>query len=287
MTVLLTGASLGALYILLALGYSLIWVGAGVFHFAQAQMMMLGTLFAYVAATRFGLPLAVVPLVCAVVGFLIGLVVHYMSIESATALQGSSVLVTTLAAAVIIDGIAARTFGTTGKAVPFWGKPEPLTIAGGRITIAQLVVIAAAIAIGALLTLLRSRTIYGVSAVAASEDRTAARLKGIDVRRIAAASVALAGAMAGAVGIIVAQQTGAVAGSGGLLAVKGFLVLALGGFGSIPGAVLGGVLIGMIEAYSARWIGSQYTDVILFGVLLAVLLIRPGGLFIQHRARMV
>lgn len=287
MTVMFAGLSLGALYILLAIGYNFIYVGAAVFNFAQAQMMMLGTFTAYVGAVTLGLPLWQVPILGAVVGFIVGLGVHYSAIDIAVRRDPHLVLVSTLAIAVVLESTVSIIFGDTPRGVPFWGDNPLLTITGGRVSLAQLVTIALAVIVGVLTWWVFSHTLTGRAATAASEDRVAARLKGINVSVLAVMSVAIAGAFAGAIGIVVAQQTTAVPAVGGLLAVKAFVVLAIGGFGSMPGAVIGGLFVGMIEAFTARFIGGQYSLLILFILLLAVLLARPSGLFVKHVVRKV
>lgn len=287
MTVLLAGLSLSALYILLAIAYNFIFVGAGVFNFAQAQMMMIGTFAAYVGAVTLGLPLWMVPIFGTVVGFIVGLIVYYVAIDLAVRRDPHIVLVSTLAIAVVLEGVVTIIFGNTPRGVPFWGDNALITIAGGRVSIAQLVTIGLAVVVGFLTWLLLAHTLTGRAAIAASEDRMAARLKGINVGMLAVMSVALAGAFAGAIGIVVAQQTTAVPTAGNLLAVKAFVVLAVGGFGSMPGAVVGGLLVGMIEAYTARYIGGEYSLLILFVLLLVVLLVRPSGLFVKHLVRKV
>lgn len=287
MTTLLVGLSLGSLYILLALGYNFIFVGAAVFNFAQAQMMMVGTFAAYVGSVTLGLPLWSVPIFGAVVGFLVGLIVHYVAIDLAIRRDREIVLVSTLAIAVVLEGIVTIIFGTTPRGVPFWGDNELLSIAGGRISLGQLVTIVIAIVVGVLTWLLFSHTLIGRAAVAASEDRMAARLKGINVGLLAVMSVAIAGAFAGAIGIVVAQQTTAVPTVGNLLAIKAFVVLAIGGFGSMPGAVIGGLAVGMIEAFTARYLGGEFSLLVLFVLLLVVLLVRPSGMFVKHIVRRV
>lgn len=287
MTTIWAGLALGALYVLLAIGYNLIYIGAGVFHFAQAQMMMVGTFAAYVGAVSLGAPLWTVPLIGAAAGFVIGLLAYLISIKPAADRPGQAVLVTTLAAAVVIDGTATIIFGTVPRGVPFWGRDTPYTVLGGRVSLAQLVTIALAVIVALIIWQVKTRTLIGMSATAASEDRVAAQLRGVHVGRVAILSVAFAGAFAGAIGLVVAQQTTAVPTVGGLLAVKAFVVLAIGGFGSMPGAVIGGLLVGLTDALTARYIGGQYSQVLLFAVLVAVLLLRPSGLFIQHRVRTV
>ena len=287
MTTIWAGLALGSLYVLLALGYNFILIGAGVFNFAQAQMMMVGTYSAWWGANKLGLPLGLVPLVGIVVGFIVGVIVHLVAIKPAISRPGNAVLVTTLGAAIVLDGVATRIFGTNPKGVDFWGTNDPVTILGGRVTPAQLAMIGVAIVGGALFWALRAGTLIGMSAVAGSEDRTAAMLRGINVKRIALLSVGLAGAFAGAIGIVVAQQLQAVPTSGDALAVYAFVVLAIGGMGSGVGAVVGGISVGLIQALTGRYIGGQYVDLVVFGVLLVVLLLRPSGLFVTHRVRTV
>jgi branched-chain amino acid transport system permease protein len=120
-----------------------------------------------------------------------------------------------------------------------------------------------------------------------AEDREAASLRGVNVRALALGAFAVSGLLAGALGPVIGSKTFAVATLGSALALKGFVALALGGFGSVGGALIGGLAIGMTEEYSARYLGSSYSNLLVFAVLLVVLMAKPTGLFGQVRERMV
>jgi branched-chain amino acid transport system permease protein len=127
----------------------------------------------------------------------------------------------------------------------------------------------------------------GLALLAVAEDREAALLRGVNVRRVALGAFVFSGLLAGALGPVIGPKTFAVATLGSALALKGFVALAMGGFGSLPGGLIGGLAVGLIEASTSRWLGSDYADLMVFGVLLLILLVRPTGLFGRVRERMV
>jgi branched-chain amino acid transport system permease protein len=130
-------------------------------------------------------------------------------------------------------------------------------------------------------------SMIGLATLAMAEDREAAALRGVNVRALALGAFALSGVLAGVLGPVVGAKTFAVATLGSALALKGFVALALGGFGSLTGGLIGGLAIGMIEEFTARYLGSSYSTLIVFAVLLLVLMTRPSGLFGTVRERMV
>ncbi len=138
-----------------------------------------------------------------------------------------------------------------------------------------------------LFNLITRRTKLGLALIGMSEDREAAQLRGINVRRLAFGVFVLSGMVAGAVGLFVGPKTFAVATLGTALALKGFVVLAIGGFGSMSGTLIGGVVVGMVEASAARFLGSEFAALSVLAVLLVILMARPTGLFGSRQGRTV
>jgi branched-chain amino acid transport system permease protein len=286
-TTIWAGLSVGGIYAIAALGYNLVFVAAGVFNFAQAQMVMVGTFMAYVGAVKIHMPLVLVPLFAAAVGFALGFVCERVAIAPVAGRGGHAVLVTTLGVAILLDGVMSQIFGANPLSVPFYGSNQITTFLGGRAAPSDFTLMVLPIVIATVIYLFNTRTLTGRAALASAEDRFAARLRGVNTARLAWLSAAAGGALAGLCGVVVAQTTYAVSDLGDLLAIKAFLVLALGGFGSEVGAVIGGFLVGLIEAESTRYLNASYSDLILFGFLLVVLLLRPSGVFVRHRVRRV
>jgi branched-chain amino acid transport system permease protein len=287
MTTVWAGLAIGGIYAIAALGYNLVFVAAGVFNFAQAQVMMVGTFMAYLGARDIGMPLVLVPIFSFVVGFALGFASERIAIAPVAGRGGHAVLVTTLGVAILLDGVMSQIFGSNPLSVPFYGSDNITTFLGGRAAPSDFSLMVFAVVVAAILYLAKTRTLTGRMAQASSEDRFAARLRGVNTGRLGWLSAAAAGGLAGLAGILVAQTTYAVADLGDLLAVKAFLVLAVGGFGSEIGAVAGGFTVGLIEAETTRYLNASYADLILFGILLLVLLVRPSGVFVKHRERMV
>ncbi|GAB2843743.1 branched-chain amino acid ABC transporter permease [Actinocorallia aurea] len=285
MTIFWGGLALGAVYALVAIGYNIVFISSNTFNFAQAQLMMVGTFVAYTGLVTLRLP-AVVAILLATVSVMI-----IASIEERVAIRPvhdpSALLVTTLGAAVLLNGLTQLIWGTQPLSVPFFGGDQVLGLLGGRVYPVELFL--AAIAVGAvvLFTLLSRRLVTGLALLAMAEDREAAMLRGINVRRLAFWAFAASGAFAGLLGAFVGPKTFAVATLGASLALKGFVVVAIGGFGSMPGTLVGGLAVGMVEAVAARYLGSEYALISVFVVLVVILLAKPSGLFVRAQERTV
>lgn len=279
MTVVWAGLSVGAVYALVAVGFNIVFVATSTFNFAQAQFIMIGTLLAYTAAVSLHLPVVVTIVGGAVLGALIGVLQYLLVIRPVMGRGVHGELVTTVGAAVVVEGLAIQFWGPEPARAPAFVSGEVVTVLGGRVTVDELVLLGVAVVLILGVAALSRGTIVGLAGSAASEDREAASLRGIDVSRVAAVAVALAAALAVAVGPIVATKTQAFAGLGTVLVLKAFLVLAIGGFGSYAGLLIGGLVVGLVEALVGTQIGSQYTTLVLFLLLLAVLLVRPQGIF--------
>jgi branched-chain amino acid transport system permease protein len=285
MTTIWAGLSIGAVYALVAIGYNVVFTASGIFNFAHAQLMMVGIFVAYSGLVTFGWPLLVVFLVAAgVVGVIAGLE-ERLAIAPVRGTEGH--LVTTVGVASLLDGVSQLIWGNQPLQVPFFGSAGVWHVAGGLVLPVELLLIVAAIVVTVSLVVVSRRTMLGLALLAVSEDREAALLRGVNVRRIALGAFAFSGLLAGALGPVIGPKTFAVATLGSALALKGFVALAMGGFGSIPGGLVGGFAVGLIEANAGRWLGSVYADLSVFAVLLLILLVRPTGLFGKLRERVV
>lgn len=284
-TTLWAGLAIGAVYALVAVAYNIVFIGTRVFNFAQAYILMIGTFIAVEAATRFQLPLIVAVFVCAAAGALIGAIEEIVAVRRLAGSGSHNELVTTLGIGVILSGIALIVWGSEPKSVPYLKEFGVLDVLGGRITVGELMLIAIAVVVGVGTWFLSTHTSIGLTALATSEDRNAAMLRGINVRGLATGAFALAGAVVGAIAPIVATKTYATYHLGEGLAVKAFLVLALGGFGSMIGALIAGGLVGILEMFAARYLGSDWQNITVFVLLLLVLLVLPNGLFARGKAQ--
>ena len=284
-TTIWAGLSVGALYSLVAIGYSLTYLGSGAFNFAQASFVAVGVYAAYLGLKHYGQStLATVALGAGIVAVL-AVIVERLAI--APVRSHESLLVTTVGAATLIDVVVEHIAGDQALQVPFFGSDKAFSLFGGRLLPVDLTLILLVPALGLLLAAIARRTLFGLAGLAQSADRDAARLYGINPRRYAYGTFLLAGLIAGAVGVIVAPKTSAYSTLSSALALKGFVALAFGGFGSFTGATVGGLLCGLVEAFAARYLGVDYQVLAIFVLLLATLIIFPTGIFGRRRIRVV
>jgi len=284
-TLIWGGLALGAVYALVAIGYNIVFISSKTFNFAQAQLMMIGAFVAYSGLVTWDLAWPLVLLMAA------GAVGLAAAIEERIAIRPvkdmHNVLVTTLGASIFLDGVAQLTWGSQPLTVPFFGGDDAMTLLGGRVYPVELALIALAIVLVVGLTQYSRRSLTGLALLGMSEDREAAQLRGVNVRQLAFAAFVAAGLIAGAVGLFVGPKTFAVSTLGAALALKGFVVLAIGGFGSMEGVLVGGALVGLAEAFAARYWGGEYANLTVFLILVTVLMLRPAGLFVRAKERVV
>jgi len=274
-----TGIAVGSIYVLTALALTIPYLASGVFNFAQPAVLALGTFLAYWLRTEHQMPIAVVIVASAAICFAVGAIVEILAIRP---LAGSGVhgeLVTTLGAAVIIEGVILRVWGPDPRRVDFLASTDTVSVLGGELLPIELLLIGVAL-ISILVThLVLRRTLVGLACLASAEDRQAAMLRGIDVNRLSMWAFAVAGALCGAIGVVVGAKTFAVFDLGNALVVFAFVALAIGGFGSVGGALIGGLAVGVIQQLTVRYLGIDWAQIVIFFVLVTVLLVRPNGLF--------
>jgi branched-chain amino acid transport system permease protein len=280
-----SGLALGAIYALVALGYNVVFVSSGTFNFANAQLVVLGTFVAYWGLVQLKLPVAAVFLLAAAVVGLVAVVEERLAVRPARTPEAQ--LVTTVGVATLLEGIASVIWGGQPLEVPFFGSTHVLKVLGGRVFPVDLWLVGAAVVCTVLLALLSRSTLLGLVVLAVAEDHEAAAARGVPVRAVVVGAFAVSGVLAGLVGPLVGPQTFAVASLGTSFALYGFVALAMGGFGSLVGGLVGGFVVGLVQAFGARYVGAQYGDVLVFGVLLTLLFIRPGGMLGTTRERTV
>lgn len=278
-TVLIGGLVIGSIYVIVALGYNLALLGSGAFNFAQAAVVMFATFLGYQFGITDGLPLPVVLLVSTAIGALIGLATELVAIRPVVDQGAHAELVTTVGVSIILEGIAVLIWGDQPLKLRPIVSADIVSVVGGRVSQDGLIIIGfAAIAFVGLWAWSRF-TISGLVCLASSEDRTAATLRGLNTRRVSMVSLAAAGALGGVAGPVVGTATFAVVTLGLAITLKSFLALAIGGFGSFPGAAVGGITVGLAEALIARYFGAEWVSITLFVLLLSVLYLKPSGLF--------
>jgi len=285
MTLLLSGLALGAVYALVAVGYNIVFISSKSFNFAQAQLIMVGAFVTLTASVTWGLPgWLVVLVVMAIVGA-IAAVEDVVAIRPVPDVHAQ--LVTTLGVATILNGATQLIWGAEAKTVPFIGSDAVVSFLGGRVYPVELALIVLAIAMVVVLSVLAKRLMVGLALVGISQDSEAAKLRGVDVRRLAFGAFVLSGVLAGLAGVFVGPKTFAVSTLGLSLALKGFVALAIGGFGNLYGGLIGGFVVGLVEQFTARYLGAEYSNISVFAILIVVLMVRPAGLVGRARERVV
>lgn len=286
LTTLVAGLTTGAIYAFVALGYNITHIASRALNFAHANLIVLGMFFS-AAWLADGLPTPAVVLLGALAVAGVALVEERLAIRPLRNRAAHSELVTTLGVSSILTGLIIIVWGADPIPVPPVVPEASFLLLGARIDLNDLAILGVVAAITVGLVLLFRRTTFGIAALAQNEDPEAATLRGIDVRRLSLWGFALAGLVAGAVAGIIGHATFAVATLSLTLAIKGFVALTLGGVGSFGGALIGGLVIGVLEALTARYLGAEFRDIAVFLIFVAILLIRPHGLFGRVQTRMV
>ncbi|MBM4285473.1 MAG: branched-chain amino acid ABC transporter permease [Deltaproteobacteria bacterium] len=272
------GLTAGAIYALVALGFGVVHNTMGIVNFTQVDFVTLGGMILYSAFFSAGLPVAAALGAAVAVVTLVGLVLEEVGIRPARTESHLVLIFLTIGLSIVMRGLIKIIWGKNRMAVPPLAGETPVQVWGATIlpqTLWILVLTAAAIA---LLVIFFRRTSLGLAMRGVAANPLAARVVGLRVRRVQAASFALAGALGGLAGALVTPITTLAYDVGVLLGLKGFAAAILGGFGSFPGAILGGLILGLLESLGTAYISSAYKDVIAFLVLLGVLFIKPQGL---------
>jgi branched-chain amino acid transport system permease protein len=270
------GLLTGALYVLLALGLTLIYGILHIVNFAHGEIYMLGAMAVFYFHVIFRLPLAVTLLLILLLSLLFGLVVERLVFRSLRG-QWLQLLVASLGISLGIQSIGWIVFGIQEKNVPSY-LPGIVQIGAIRLPRERLLAAGVAVVLVAALYWLVYRTKIGLAMRAIEEDEETARMLGVNANRVAAASVALAFVLAGVAGAFVAPIYSLNPGMGLDVILMSFLIIIVGGLGSITGTVLAGLLIGVIESVGAVMFGSQAAYGLVFLVMIAVLVVRPAGL---------
>lgn len=288
MTIVWAGLSVGAVYALIAIGYNITMTFGGVFNLAHGAFVVLSSFFAWFIIVDLGWPWWTAALLGAVLGALIAAAEELIAVRPVLRRADThAYLVTTVGVFVLIEGLLAATWGETPKSVGFFGGTEAFTLLGGRATPVDVWLIVTAIVVGVGIHLISRYSLWGLVARAATSDRDAAKMRGVNVAALRTGAFALAGALAGLLGPLVAPKTGASIGVVVTLTIFGFVALAIGGFGSFPGCVIGGLIVGLVQAYSSRYLGVEFPPLLLFAILLGVLLLKPTGLLGRGEVRAV
>ncbi|MBN8490875.1 MAG: branched-chain amino acid ABC transporter permease [Burkholderiales bacterium] len=275
---LLAGLTVGAMYSLAALGYTLIYNASHLVNFAQGEFIMVGAITAAVLVEQgVALPLAATGAV--LFTFIVGALTERLAIRPARGAPLVTLLIITMGVGLIIKGAVQLAFGKGTYSLPAFSGDAPIRLGQASLTPQSLWVMGCTAVVVLALAWYFTRTLGGKSMLATSYNPFAAQLMGIDTPRVLMLSFALAGALGAIGGVLTAPITFTSSEAGTVLGLKGFAAAALGGIGSGTGALVGGLLLGVIEALTAGYVSSAYKDAVAFVLLLLVLIFMPRGLF--------
>ena len=279
---LINGISLGSVYAIIALGYTMVYGIAKMLNFAHGDVIMVGGYMAFTAMMNLNLPplLSVLcaVVVCMILGLLIETIAYRPLLEAASPL---AVLITAIGVSYFLQNVVLLLFGSNPKSFQSVVTVPDQKLAGGALNISgeTIVTIASCLIIILALTTFINKTRAGQAMLAVSEDKGAAQLMGINVNGTIALTFLIGAGLAAIAGVLLCSSYPSLSPyTGSMPGIKAFVAAVFGGIGSIPGAFLGGILLGVIEILGKAYISSQLSDAIVFAVLIVVLLVKPTGI---------
>jgi branched-chain amino acid transport system permease protein len=280
---LFAGLTAGAVYAVTALGFTVVYNATGVVNFAQGEFVMLGAMMAATGVVH-GLPLALAALLAVAAVMAIGVAMDALLIAPLGRTRMVATVIMTIAASIVFKGLALLAFGANARPLPPFSGEAPLRIFGATIFPQGLWVLGTVAALLLLFWLAFRGSMLGWSLLAVSDHAEAAALMGISVRRATALAYGVSAGSGAIAGIVIAPITFATWDMGTMLGVKAFSACVLGGMGNPVGAVVGGVALGIVEAFAAGYVSTGLRDALSFAILVSVLVVRPSGLF-AHATR--
>jgi branched-chain amino acid transport system permease protein len=284
--VVVSGLATGSIYALMALALVIIYNATRTLNFAQGEMLMISTFIGWTAQRTLGWPLAAGLLVAVVAAAVMGWVIERLLIRRAVAATHWDVLIITLGVSLILRSLAGLVWTHDEFPFPSFFGTRPVALGPVRVAPVSLGIIGGSLALMAALAVLFRWTRLGRAMRAVAQNQRAARLMGISVERVYATSWMLAAVVGAVAGVLVAPVV-FLSSKMGLIVINGFTAAVLGGFGSMPGAVAGGMLLGVIENLAPLYLPSGIRYSVPFLVLIAILVVRPGGLLGQVERRKV
>ena len=277
---LINGISLGSVYAIIALGYTMVYGIAKMLNFAHGDVIMVGAYVCFFATGQFGLPPLVGVLLAMVVCTILGMVIERLAYKPLRQAPSLAVLITAIGVSYFLQNSALLLWKSDPKVFTSVVGTGSIKLFDGQLTITHvaIVTVLACVVIMLALTWFTGRTKMGKAMRACSEDKAAAQLMGIDVNRTISMTFAIGSALAAIAGVLyLSTYPSLVPTTGSLPGIKAFTAAVFGGIGSIPGAMLGGILLGIIEIF-AKAFNTNISDAVVFAVLIVVLLVKPAGL---------
>ncbi len=283
---LFSGITVGAIYALVALGFSIIYNASHVINFAQGEFVMIGGMGSvFLSMSGIPLPLAMVGAIA--LAMLCGVALQKLAIQQAREASVVSIIIITIGASIFLRGVSGLIWDRNFHSLPAFSGEDPLYIGGAVVMPQSLWVFGTTVVVAIALGIFFNYSLIGKAMIGTAHNPFAAKLAGINTGNILILSYALAASLGAVGGILVAPIAPTHYQVGIMLGLKGFSAAIVGGIGSGPGAILGGLLVGIAEALSAGYLSSSYKDAVAFVIILTVLFFRPTGLMGRRRGERV
>jgi branched-chain amino acid transport system permease protein len=281
LSALVSGLGLGSMYGLMALGFYVTYAVSGTVNFAQGSSMMLGAVLTYTFAQTLGWPGYAAVLLALALCAAYGLLVEALAVRPFVNRGSDAWLMATVALGIVLDNMVMATYGKEPRSLPSPLAQSPLEVGGLGLGVypLQLLIPVVGLALAAVLHYVSRRTRWGTAMLAVVQNRAAARLMGIPIRRAVALAFALSALFAGIAGVLIAPLMNVHSDMGTLFGLKAFAVAILGGITSAWGVMIAGLIFGLVEATITSTLGSGYTQILTFALVIAALAWRPNGLF--------
>ena len=278
---LISGVSLGSVYAIIALGYTMVYGIAKMLNFAHGDVIMVGAYICFCGISYLSLPPVLAIALAIVACTALGIVIEGLAYKPLRAAPSLAVLITAIGVSYFLQNSALLIWKSDPKVFPAIIKMRPIQLFDGRLTIdgVTLVTVLCCVIVMVCLTLFISKSKTGKAMRAVSEDKVAAQLMGINVNRTISVTFAIGSGLAAVAGVLLCSAYPVLTPTtGSMPGIKAFTAAVFGGIGSIPGAMLGGILLGIIELLAKSYVSTQFSDAIVFAVLIVVLLIKPTGI---------
>ena len=277
----LSGISLGSIYAIIALGYTMVYGIAKMLNFAHGDIIMVGGYVAFTAMSALNLPASVAVLLSVLFCTALGVIIEGVAYKPLRGANSLAVLITAIGVSYLLQNLALLIFGANPKSFQSVVPIRSMSFANGQLVISgeTVAAIAACFLVMVALTTFINKTRAGQAMLAVAEDKGAATLMGINVNATVALTFAIGSALAALAGVLLCSAYPTLTPTAGAMpGIKAFVAAVLGGIGSIPGALIGGLLLGVLENLSKAYISSKLSDAIVFSVLILVLVVRPTGI---------
>ncbi len=282
---LISGISLGSIYAIIALGYTMVYGIAKMLNFAHGDIIMVGGYMCFCATNYLGWPAWMGVVLAVIVCTVLGVVIERLAYKPLRMAPSLAVLITAIGVSYFLQNAALLIWSSNPKSFNSVISGDAVSLFGGQMQISKvtLVAIAACVVIMVALMLFTGKSKVGTAMRAVSEDKGAAQLMGINVNTTISITFAIGSGLAAIAGVLLCSAYPTLMPTtGSLPGIKAFTAAVFGGIGSIPGAFIGGILLGIIEIFAKAYISTQLSDAIVFAVLIVVLLVKPDGLLGKH-----